>query len=471
MKLFQATVSNNNKRTRAAFTLIELLIVLSIMVTLSGMIISAFGEESIESRLMASARELQSTMIKARTLAKRTDKAYAISFNVLNSGNGAVLKNYSSHTDDARGTRGGHWYILVGPDNTGTTRSMYYPPKTWASNRTSDINSSLNGTARVFEQSVKTSQIGPVHYLQEGIRFLALSDSTYGHYGCSPAYTSGLFPGATNYADISDTYPRAWYGYFDRDTQKYYPWGAYNPEIDASTDLRINNYKNANNVLSGVTGFNYASCDGPIAYNATLDCNIHPDTVHGRLYGNSIGARSCHPGHKGDVDGVSSAFNVDNAGAPRFDPEKTYTGKARPLLDAYTFDFVMFFLPDGQVIYEPVSLIGTRHMLYEYEGDTSNRNSFGRFKGAIAPYVDRQNTGGYHITLARDIIEEDDSIYTQMDPVTEQFDYSSLQSADDALQSISPYCRVFINATTAESTIKKMTHPDCLIQANDLEQK
>ena len=454
------------RQIKQAFSLIELLIVISIMATLSGMIIMAFGEETIHDRLNASARELQATILKARSLARSDGFTYAITFNVTNSGDGSVLKNFSSFTEDKRGERGGHWYALVGPDKSGITRSVYYPPQTSPSNSTSEINSRLNGTAREFEKTVREAQIGARQYLQPGVRILALSDAEFGHRRCNPAGSSGHWSGVGGGGerDLSATYPRAWYGFYDDTNKKYYPWGAYNPEIDADINYTFSG-DGASNVLSGVTGFNYAGVDGPIAYDANLDCNINPDTVYGRLYGFSTGARSCYPGHQGSVSGSNGTFNADTASAPDYDSALTYTGKPRPLISGDLLDFSLMFLPNGKVIYTAGTTNSTRVAFHDYRGSSSGW--YMRGKSAITPYNDVFNAGGFHITLARDVDEEDE-IYATASAQTGQMDYTALSSAEDALQSITPFCRLFVNASTGECKIKGMDHPDCNIVADDL---
>ncbi len=455
------------KNNNVGFSLIELLVVLSIIAILTGMIFSAFGEETVNDRLNASARELQATVLKARSLARSHGYAYAITFNVANSGDDSVLKNFSGYTEDKRGKTGGHWYALIGPDKSGISRGVYYPPDTQPENDTNGINSVLNGTAREFEKTVIEAQIGSVHYLQPGIRILALSDVDYGHRRCDPAGSSGHWSnvGGEGKRDLTATYPRAWYGYFDDTNKKYYPWGAYNPEIDLDAGYTYTR-AGATNVGCGVTGFNYAGVDGPIPYNSLLDCNVNPDTVHGRLYGFSTGARSCYPGHKGSVGGSNNtAFNVDTASAPEFDPRLTYTGKPRPLIDGRLMDFTLMFLPNGRVIYTAGKNGSTREAFYEFDG--SGTAYYTLFRGAIAPYNYEFETGGFHITLAKDVIEGDD-LYTKENPTTGQQDYTAFASAEDALESIMPFCRVFVNSSTAECVIKDIEHPDCAIEASDL---
>ena len=446
------------------FTLIELLVVVSIISLLSSMIFLSFGEESVHDRLDASARELQATILKARSLARSDGYAYAITFNVTNSGDSSVLKNFSDQTEDKRGKTGGHWYALIGPDKSGITTCRYYPPATSPSNSTGEINGRQNGTAREFEKTVREAQIGSRHYLEKGIRILALSDAEYGHRRCRPAGPSGYWSGRGDGSerDLTATYPRAWYGYYDDTKKKYYPWGAYNPEIDADANYRVTN-AGAVGVLCGVTGFNYAGVDGPIPYNAQLDCLINPDEVHGRLYGFSTGARSCYPGHKGSVAGSNALFYSDTVSSPDFDQELTYTGKPRPLIDGGLMDFTLMFLPNGKVVFTAGASNSARMAFYEY----SSQSWYTRFRGAITPYNDTFETGGYHITLARDVVE-DDEIYKKTNPVTGQLDYTAIDSADEALESIMPYCRVFVNASTAECVIKGMDHPDSIIQASDL---
>ncbi|NRA37575.1 MAG: hypothetical protein HRU15_05505 [Planctomycetes bacterium] len=89
-----------------------------------------------------------------------------------------------------------------------------------------------------------------------------------------------------------------------------------------------------------------------------------------------------------------------------------------------------------------------------------------------AAYAGQQDdfTGGFFITLARDV-DPDDDIYTESDVATGQPAYNKISTAEEALQSITPFRRVFVNRDTGEILIRPTDHPDCVITAADFTSK
>ena len=75
-----------------AFTLFELIVVVGIMVMLSSMIFIPFSSTAKQA-VSESALELQSVLIRARSLALKTGKMHAVSFHIENAGDGSVLRN------------------------------------------------------------------------------------------------------------------------------------------------------------------------------------------------------------------------------------------------------------------------------------------------------------------------------------------------------------------------------------------
>ena len=91
-----------NRYATCAFTLIEMLVVISIMMTLSGMIFVSY-QKSSHDLVTADAISLQTVLQRARSLAMASGKAHAVSFHIENAGDGTVLKNASGNSEDFQG--------------------------------------------------------------------------------------------------------------------------------------------------------------------------------------------------------------------------------------------------------------------------------------------------------------------------------------------------------------------------------
>ena len=83
-------------------------------------------------------------------------------------------------------------------------------------------------------------------------------------------------------------------------------------------------------------------------------------------------------------------------------------------------------------------------------------------------------TGGFLVTLARDV-DPDDSIggrllydWNALHPETNQPRYDRLQSAEDALRSISPYAQVWVPWRWGNAEVRDMDHPSCRLTVEDL---
>ncbi len=430
-----------------AFTLIELLVVMSIMATLSGMIFIAY-EESAADVVTADAYELQTVLQRARSMAINTGHTYAVSFHIENAGDGTVLKNRSDY--DAEDFPGRHWYCIIGPDNSDkaldqwTKRYSDKPPLA-ASNGSSIL---TFYSLQEYEQTMKQVQAGPIHYLSPGVRFLALSDEDELH----------------RY-DTHASYPRPWFGFYDETSKTLYPWGAYNPEIDATLS-----HPN--------TGLDYEGNDGPIPYDPNLDTNVYPAEVWGRIHHqedysgtpSQTGALRRWPGETGNNGSTLREFGFthDYVG-----PDTTkLPGKPRALVNGHWGDYMIFFQPDGQAYSAP----GTARQVFFTKWGWTNSNAFDNYdypQGRRHLRMDNYEgkTGGLYITLCRDVDATNSDLYREHSSITKQPAYNKFDSAEAAFESINPFLRVFVNSITGEASVQNNDHPHMRITPDDLKQQ
>ncbi len=428
-------------RSAYAFTLIELLVVMSIIATLSSLIIFSF-EETEKDKVRKSAEELQSVLERARTLSISTGNMHGVSFHIENAGDGSVLKNFS----DVDGAKfpGRHWYCIIGPDSANIDgRSSYYPP---ICTRGNDDDDSVFYALDSYVDAVKSAQIGPRHYLQRGVRFLALGDE------------EELFETQSQVYD-DPTYPRPWFGFYDDTNNIYYPWGAYNPAIDL-------NLPNAN------TGLDYEGEDGPIAYDAELDTNINPAEVWGRV------TKDATAHHQEFIDdGVEDyshklwyLISKDYVG-----PDTAYLASTggrkvpRPLVNAYWCDAMVMFNARGEALW---SFPQAREWYFRtvangnrYNTRNDSFHNAGREDMGIKHHD--VETGGFYITLCRDVVDSD-MLYTQTNAVTGQMAYNQFNSVEDALESITPFIRVYVNRLTGKAEVRDEAYPQSRIEPADL---
>lgn len=424
-----------------AFTLIELLVVMTIIGLLSTMMMFSF-EEGPKEKVKQSARELQAVLQRARTLALSTGRMHGVSFHIENAGDGTVLKNFSQR--DGEKFPGRHWYCIIGPDSSDVD------------GRSSEIIPiARNGDTRIyfaldtFVKSFESAQVGPRHYLQPGVRFLALGDS------------DTLYSKRSGYDNA--TYPRPWFGYYDTTESILYPWGAYNRDIDL--DLPSQN-----------TGLDYEGEDGPIPYDADLDTNINPPEVWGRISKYAVAP------HHTFVDSNlpdSSFYSWYLIAGNNNGPDVSYLASAdgkkkpRPLVNAMWGDCVILFDKRGQAVWSyPIArdeyfkdYKGSERPTFEVTRSEDGYNC-GRDNMGISHKEDK--TGGYYITLARDVDEEDEDLYAQENTTTGQPAYNKFNSVEDAFQSITPFVRVFVNKVTGKSEVRDEAYPQIRIEANDL---
>ncbi len=385
---------------RAAFTLIELLAVLALLMLLAGISLSASRQDLRDAQVRSAAEQLAAVLNQARALAD---------------GTGQVLNNRS----------GGHWYRIIGP----TRGFAQYE----AQARIPMSGQIRTGTVHLnfpdFIEEVARAWVGqPVQLPARQVRFLALSDSDEGRRTRrADATGSGtLWYGAT--------YPRPWFGYYDPAAKRLWPWGGYDPTLSYSGF-----YYQGNG--GAVTG-----CRNPSARTCNNNFNLEAGTpADPRVFANID-----HNGD-GDVDDEDErevGYQVWAAGAPR------------PLVNAAWLDACILFMPSGEALQlewnrarraydkSQAALTGSNYELRNGVSDMAKPPPPGKrlFADAddLCPYdlpeVANYNrhTGGWFITLAPDVLA----------------DQITFASAAEAVASITPMYRVFIGSSGVVRVIR-----------------
>jgi len=260
-----------------------MVVVLIIAMACSMIVFMPRGDQR-RANVEAAANELAETMRLAHNLALDRRAIYALVFNIQNQPgtSGMVLNNWS----------GGHWYQILGPDDSPITRSF----TGWTMNNNGQpmcpypyFSSGTGEDTSSFFREVKSSWVGDRHILPaRKVRFLALNDEDNGN---ASAYYWG-FPA---------TYPRFWFGWWDQTHQRLRPWGGYDPTFVG---------RNAINS----SGFNFQGPDPAI-----VGC-INP----------------------------TSYFTTD-ATAGDTPVEILAQGAPRPLVNGEWMDYAILFLPDGSI--------------------------------------------------------------------------------------------------------------------------
>lgn len=378
--------------------------------------------ENVENNVRVAALQLEATLNQARNLARQSGMAHAVVFHIENYGDGRVLRNYGMGEDSS--FRGRHWYAIIGPNKgarpvTGGdgggglrqfTKNPNMPPLV-----DPDPKSYYNdSTYAEFLDDVAKSQIMSRQYLPDGVRFLAVSDYDFG----LNIPDDRIWKTAAADTALLDEYPRPWFG-----------------------------------VLKPVD---------------QVPASIRPDNGKFVLY----------PWGGGDVDWETarSAANVTAFGT--LDAQSTNVEVHGPLLDGDRIDFCILFQADGSAypvepfaarrafdkltkndgyIYQDNDLL--HHPFYWNTVQGVNLNDAKEvFKNSGMHHALRV-TGGVHITLCRDV-DETETIYPQPGRV-DVFD-----SEEDALASITPYFRVYVNNFTAATELRDREHQMAQIKMN-----
>jgi len=405
------------KRGINGFSLIEMLVVISIIVLLMGLIGFVTTHDQRSSQVHGAADELASVLRRTRHRAIADRRMYGVAFNIQNEpgSSGAVLNNRS----------GGHWYRVIGPSLT--TRYSATAPEIipWARATRTDGNTNFPD----FVQDVEACWTTPPYPLPaRKVRFLALGDVDEG-----PRQRSGS-GGFTNiwYSDGGETtYPRPWFGYYDSSTQTLWPWGGYTPGKTYSGFY----YQGSDPVVVG--------CRNPVSRIVSHDWN--GDNAWTDVDRNLDGDLD-DPGER------ETAFPLQLKDEPR------------PLVNAAWLDAIVLFYPDGRAEFMEWNRARRSYLATPDPSPALWDNNFGsgvpdRAKpgsGPAIPFTDsiygisnielgevahfQIHTGNWYITLAPDVLD----------------DRTTFPSAKAAIASMSPCWRVGISPLGIISVIPVM---------------
>jgi type II secretory pathway pseudopilin PulG len=314
---------------RLAFTLVELLMVLLILMFLFGLVSSLLGKSTIHgNEVKAAADQLAAVLNHTRQLAMEHRSVYGVSFNIQNApgSSGAVLNNRS----------GGHWYRIIGPHDPswlggwsgvgGYNLPFLFDRQYWShapypSDGTGDVE--LGGWLNTIQHDF----IGEKYVLPKGqARFLALLDEDNGNY-----YSPG--------SHFAPTYPRPWFGDFlkikGQANPRLYCWGGYDSGFTAIRS-GSEGFLSPQNI--NYSGFYYQGNDPPV-----IGCT-NPVTR------NIIN----------DPAGTSATASMNFSLLTKGDP--------RPLVNGDWLDCVILFNPDGTATM--ADWMGMRHQ-YGFTGHAS----------------------------------------------------------------------------------------------------
>jgi prepilin-type N-terminal cleavage/methylation domain-containing protein len=374
---------------RAAFSIIELIVVISIIAVAMGMAGSAFAKnDNRRQAVRVSADELAATLRQARALAISRRAEYGVVFHIQNepSSTGRILNNRT----------GGHWYRIVGPSEKGNSGDVDALPR---------IHSESGGpkNMRNLEIAYDAAKQGETHFLPAGkVRFLALSDMDWGD---SKRASNWRCRAPSSH----ESYPRPWFGYYNQTQKKLYPWGGFDSSITGS-------------------GFYYQGV-----------ANANSTTVDAAL-------SSCTNTATRILDEWSSSQNSrTNVPAQPSSAQLYATGEPRPLINADWRDCSIIYNMQGHARWG--GWMPARHC--DGYGDTASagvsriaakrgvsercNGTFEYYTGAINQYYEAEvvnhdlATGGWYFTLAPDAPDDNDSF----------------PSARAALESMMPIYRVF----------------------------
>lgn len=274
---------------RAAFTLVELLVVLGIVAIASALALSVPTADNRLGAVDAAARELGATLRVARSLALERQAVYGVAFNIQNGAgtSGSQINNWD----------GEHWYRIIGPSLESNAPAPPDPTR---------LNTSYGTAYNVVKvvRGVSRSWVGEPHRLAaRKVRFLALSDQDNGH---SHTWDDG----ATQYGTFPSTYPRPWCGWWDGAANRLRPWGGYDPALVDGAGRKN-------------SAFYYEGQDGAITGCLTPAAKTRTSTLTKTEMGNESTA--------------DNASVLLAGGAPR------------PLVNGNWLDCQVLFYPDGHV--------------------------------------------------------------------------------------------------------------------------
>jgi prepilin-type N-terminal cleavage/methylation domain-containing protein len=209
-----------SRRVDAAFTMIELVVVLAIVAILASVILVSMRQDSQNAAVLSAAQELAGVMTRTRNQAMRDGMTYGVAFNLQNEpgSSGEVLNNRS----------GGHWYRVIGPAQNKSRAFEFSDRIPYAGDATG---STFGDKSPFFNfpnllDAVADAWVSEPYVLPpRKVRFLALSDVDEGP---RRAYRTPAVSAQTVwYGTGETTYPRPFFGYYDQLTGQLWPWGGY----------------------------------------------------------------------------------------------------------------------------------------------------------------------------------------------------------------------------------------------------
>lgn len=467
---------------RAAFTLIELVVVLAIVALLAGMVVISSPRQSRALTVQLAAEQVAATLRTARAMALADHDHYMVSFNISNArgSSGAVVNNRD----------GGHWWRIVRGRQLmiGTTYPyrVGYPQSVAAGGTGAAYGLSANNARETFEswsanggwwngrnragttitnegtrdpsfahhvEAVRAKWVGERHTLPAGkVRFLALGDADEGpRLRWDPGSGAVVKTGTGSGYTYGPLYPRPWFGFYDEAAKRLHPWGAFEadlPEVDSY----------------GSAGLPKATLYSGLFYQGIQDALppegcLNPDD---RVY-------------EVDWNGDKSISGSDPLRGPESAWYLLRKGEVRPLIDGEWADFCIVF--DGQGRASFPAMKGTRRF-YEWDngrtggslawvggagpsdlaknwswnygaddGEDGNGDKYTVSNGESIHY--QAHTGGAFITLAPDAPD----------------DNTAFPTAEAALRSIMPMHRVFVSQAGVVEVVKVRWNDGVLTEA------
>ena len=395
---------------KRGFSLIELMVVLLIIAIVSSMIFVRSEDSTTNVRIAS--MQLEATLAQARNLARQTGLAHAVVFHIENYGDGRVMRNFGPNSESELG---GHWYAVIGPNKgalptsvRGWTKPPHMPPLVVSDKDYDDV------ILAEYENDIALSQVGPRYYLPEGVRFLALGDYDFG----MNITDEKMWKSALGDPGLLDEYPRPWFGI--------------------------------------------------IKPKEKIPASIRP----------SAGEFVLYPWGGGDVEWENARGAANMSGFGTLSGQTTNSENHGILINGERMDFAILFQADGSAV--SISPFAARRSFkslrenngYIYQDHDLLKDPF-YWNARKGPHLKEYNetkknsgihhceriTGGIHITLARDV-DESEAIYPNPNRV------DVFNSEEDALNSILPLYRVYVNNFTANTVIRNYGEPMAEIQQN-----